>query len=553
MTRVLLIGAAGVFGSRLAEGLARHGFDLVLAGRSRERAEALAESLRRAWPAAAIDSLSLDSRRLTAADVRAAGADVVVDAAGPFQGAEPVVARAAVAAGKPYVDLADARDFVAAFPALDTQARAAGVAALTGASSTPALSNAVLDDLTSGWRRIDRVSASISPGAKAPRGPSVVAAVLAWLGKPVRVFQSGEWRMLTGWGDVRFEDFGEAGRRPVSLAETPDLDLMAARHRPTDAADFRAGIQPPGLHLAAWVLAHMARLTRLDLSRASGLLGRLSSMGAGGDDRGAMRVEAIGLDGEGRLARAAWVLVAPPGVGPVVPSLPALAAIRKIARGEAAPGARACVGDLTRTEIEAEMAVHGIRTSGTVERAGLFARALGLDFDRLPAPIRALHETFGRSTWRGRARIDGADTALGAVAARLAGFPRQGETPVEVQVDADGRRSVWRRRFGRSRFGSVLSRPRAGGEVTERFGALSFDLVLTVENDRLAYSVRGWRIGPIPLPLILSPTTRTHEQLDAEGRFAFDVEICAPLIGRLVRYRGWLERAEEAVSPPSPH
>jgi saccharopine dehydrogenase-like NADP-dependent oxidoreductase len=42
-----------------------------------------------------------------------------VDAAGPFQGAEPRVARAAIAAGLHYVDLADARDFVAGFRALD--------------------------------------------------------------------------------------------------------------------------------------------------------------------------------------------------------------------------------------------------------------------------------------------------------------------------------------------------------------------------------------------------------------------------------------------------
>ena len=45
MTRVLVIGAGGVFGSRLCEGLLRHGFEVVAAGRDLSRAEAVAGPL----------------------------------------------------------------------------------------------------------------------------------------------------------------------------------------------------------------------------------------------------------------------------------------------------------------------------------------------------------------------------------------------------------------------------------------------------------------------------------------------------------------------------
>ena len=241
MTRVLLIGAAGVFGSRLAEGLARNGFELVLAGRDAGRAEVEAAALLTAFSDAVGEAVALDTRTLTAADLTATGARIVVDAAGPFQGAEPRVARAAIAAGLHYVDLADGRDFVAAFTALDAAARAAGVVALTGASSTPALSNAVLDDLTRGWRRIDAVEVGISPGARAPRGPSVTRAILSWLGRPVRVFEDGAWRERTGWGGLTRRDFGPAGTRWLSLCETPDLDILPARFRPTRGAVFMAG------------------------------------------------------------------------------------------------------------------------------------------------------------------------------------------------------------------------------------------------------------------------------------------------------------------------
>jgi saccharopine dehydrogenase-like NADP-dependent oxidoreductase len=540
--RVLLIGAAGVFGSRLAEGLARSGFDLILAGRSRPRAEALAAKLRAAWPQARIDSLALDATQVTPDMLRASGAGLVVDAAGPFQGAAPVVARAAVAAGLHYVDLADARDFVGGFGVLDAKASAAGVVALTGASSTPALSHAALEAMTAGWGRIDRVEAAISPGARAPRGPSVVAAVLHWFGRPVRVFEDGDWRERSGWGRVVYRDFGAAGRRPVSLSETPDIDLMVSSFAPTSGALFMAGLQPAPLHWAAWATARLVAMTGLDARPFSGLLSRLSGIGARwGDDRGAMRVEATGVDANGRATRAVWLLIAPPGVGPYTPGLPALAAIKRIAAGGVTPGARACTGELALSEIENEMAVIGIETAMTVEPVALFPRAIGPAFEALPTPIRDLHEAVGDSVWRGQARIDGAAGSMAALVARIVGFPTAGDTAVEVEIQADGQRSVWRRRFGRHRFLSVLSNAREGGGVTERFGPLSFDLILTVRDGRLYYDVERWRMGALPLPRFLMPGTVTHEQIDAEGRFAFDVEISAPLVGRLVRYRGWLE------------
>ena len=79
----------------------------------------------------------------------------------------------------------------------------------------------------------------------------------------------------------------------------------------------------------------------------------------------------------------------------------------------------------------------------------------------------------------------------------------------------------------------------------ERFGPFAFDLTLTPEDDALVYRVAGWRCLGLPLPRALAPTTRTHEAVDADGRFVFDVEIGLPGLGRMVRYRGWLTRADE--------
>lgn len=123
------------------------------------------------------------------------------------------------------------------------------------------------------------------------------------------------------------------------------------------------------------------------------------------------------------------------------------------------------------------------------------------------------------------------------------GFPKAGQgVPVEVRIDAGRDRSIWRREIAGSRFESRLSSPKPGGRVVESFGPFAFDLTLTPEDGRLVYRVQGWRVLGLPMPKAWAPTTVTHEKEDAEGRFAFDVEIGLPIAGRMVRYRGWLER-----------
>ncbi len=51
--------------------------------------------------------------------------------------------------------------------------------------------------------------------------------------------------------------------------------------------------------------------------------------------------------------------------------------------------------------------------------------------------------------------------------------------------------------------------------------------------------MRGMRCCGLPLPRALWPGIEATES-EEEGRFRFDVQIGLPLVGRLVRYRGWL-------------
>ncbi len=366
---VLVVGGSGAFGRRLVDGLlATTDFDIVIAGRHPEQATAQLAAL-----GARARAQRLDTMTVTTEALAATGAFIVVDAAGPFQGAAYRVARAAIAAGLHYVDLADARDFVAGFAALDAEARVAGVVALTGASSTPALSHAVLDKLTAGWRRIDTVEIAISPGNRnSPRGLSVIRAILSYAGQPVRVFAGGAWTVRRGWGRPIRRDMPGLGKRWLSLCETPDLDLVPARFAPIQAAIFRAGLELAVMHLglcAAGLLVQL-RVLRSLVPFAPPLRWIAERLKGFGSERGGMLVEVTGLDAAGRLVRAAWSLVAEAGDGPAVPTLPALAAIRALADGRLSePGARACVGVLDLASLEREFARYRIATQITTSAA----------------------------------------------------------------------------------------------------------------------------------------------------------------------------------------
>src|SRR6202021_1848951 len=99
---VLVIGGTGAFGSRLVDGLiATREFAVVIAGRDLARARAKAAS-----SGGRARAVRLDTEAVTAEALGATGAFVVVDAAGPFQGADYRLAGAAIAAGLHYLDLA---------------------------------------------------------------------------------------------------------------------------------------------------------------------------------------------------------------------------------------------------------------------------------------------------------------------------------------------------------------------------------------------------------------------------------------------------------------
>jgi len=356
---ILLLGASGVFGSRLAERLAPEpGIALTLAGRRREPLVMVRDRI----GGGAIRILDRDW--IEARDL--AGYDMVIDAAGPFQNSGTRLVEAALEAGIDYVDLADGREWVVGFAErFDRRARLAGVRLVTGASSIPALSHAVLDELTAGWQRIDTIRIGIFPGNRAPRGLSVVEAILSYAGKPFRVFRNGEWRDDWGWGRLHRTDAGPAGKRWASACDTPEQDLLVNRYKPSASAEFFAGMELSILHVGLWLLSLPVRGGWIRSLRpwSKPLLTVARWLLPFGTDKGAMLVEATGIDGEGKPVAANWRLNADGNRGPYVPVLAAVALARRWRDGGTLEaGARACTEIIELEEFDQDFGALGIAT-----------------------------------------------------------------------------------------------------------------------------------------------------------------------------------------------
>ena len=360
--RVVVIGATGVFGSRVARRLARDArFELVLAGRRREALEALRVTLED--PSARIAVLDTGAARF-ADDLAALRAQLVIHTAGPFQGQDYRVAEACLDAGCDYVDLADGRGFVTGIERLDDRARAAGRLLVTGASSVPALSAAVVDALLPRFARLEAIEHAINPGNRTPRGDATVASILGYCGRPIRVWRDGRWQVAHGWMDSRRQSF-PFGPRRVGVCEIPDLDLFPARYPQVRTVMFRAGLELPLLQTGTWCAAVLVRLGLIrNLAAHAPMLRRLSERFIRfGSDVGGMTVEASGTGIDGRPLKLRWWLSADAGDGPQVPVTPAVVLARRLADGAVAvKGAMPCVGLLTLEQIEAGFEGFALRT-----------------------------------------------------------------------------------------------------------------------------------------------------------------------------------------------
>ncbi|OGB30004.1 MAG: saccharopine dehydrogenase [Burkholderiales bacterium RIFCSPLOWO2_12_FULL_61_40] len=361
--KTLVLGGYGNFGARICRALSTDPtLQLLVGGRDRKRANALAAELGHGAQGVAIDHSAPD----LAQTLRQLGVGLLIHTAGPFQQQNYGVAEAAAAAGAHYIDLADGRRFVCDFsPALHATFAAADRCAISGASTVPALSSAVVEHLCAGWQRVDSIDTCIAPAQTAPRGKATLAAVLNYCGEALQVWHEGRWQAQRGWASPQRVHFARLRPRLGALCDIPDLELFPTRYAVHQRVMFRAALEVGFAQRAFAVLAAlrswgvMARPARL-----AGLLNTSArALDFLGTPLGGMVLRVEGLDGAGRAARRAWHIAADHDHGPEIPCMAAVLLARRLARGAPLPvGASACMGLLTLADFEPEFARWGMVT-----------------------------------------------------------------------------------------------------------------------------------------------------------------------------------------------
>jgi len=371
--RILVLGAYGFFGSRICEALAKNPrIQLILAGRNLDKATAAAYQLGlNANHARAVDATHPQLALL----LRKLGITTLIHTAGPFQEQGYEVARAAIKAGCHYLDLADGRAFVNGITRLNAEARAAGVSVVSGASSLPALSSAVVDRYRGEFSGIDAIRIGITSGAVVP-GIATVRAILGYCGKPFRTLENGAWIDVHGWLDTQQRDFSKSvGARLLGRCDVPDLDLFPQRYAGVKTVSFHAGFASGTAHKVVERLALLVKEGRLKsavpfartLYTLGGWMKPLFS------DRGAMFVKIEGPHhANGAPHALTWNLVARENHGPQIPCTAAIALANKLASGEKLPvGAMPCVGLLNVDELLAPLKGLSIREFPPLGPGGL--------------------------------------------------------------------------------------------------------------------------------------------------------------------------------------
>jgi hypothetical protein len=550
--KILILGGYGVFGGRLAELLADlPGLDLLICGRDLARAEGFCAAYR---GAARVHSCALD-RRAIAEGLERLQPDLVVDASGPFQdyGAERYhVVEACIAAGVDYLDFADGADFVSGIDRFDDRARAAGRFVLSGVSSFPALTGAVLREMAK-TMDIRSVEGGIAPSPFAGIGLNVMRAVVGYAGAPVKLRRGGRDTHGIGLAESLRFTVAVPGRLPLrnihfSLVDVPDLQLIPRGWPAITDIWMGAGPVPEMLHRILNLLAKARAALHLpSLEPFSRLFYAVLNRMRFGEHRGGMFIRARGL-ADGQPVERSWHLLAEGDDGPYIPSMAIEAIVRKLVAGERpAPGARSSVDALTLADYAALFdgrSIHmGFRSEA--REAPLYREILGDAFDTLPPALRALHGSADERRWHGHAEVRRGTGLLARLAAAIVGFPQAAAcVPVSVAFtpEKDGER--WTRDFGGRRFSSLQSRGTGRNDylLVERFGPLRFAMALVAEDGRLYLVPRRWSAFGVPMPRFLMPCGTSFEQ-EVDGKFRFDVDISMPIVGLIVGYRGTLEPA----------
>lgn len=343
--KILILGGYGNFGGRIAARLAEDpALQVIIAGRSETKCRAFA----------AKHANMLWRKMDVTTELAAALADIkpqtVIHTCGPFQGQDYAVAVTCIEAGCNYIDLADGRDFVSGIGALDARAKEKGVTVISGASSVPCFSAAVIDHFRPAFGSITAIDYAISTAQRNPPGIATTAGVLGYAGKPFKTLVDGRMQEVYGWQSLQSHTFPLLGRRFLGNCDIPDLALFPQRYPELQSLRFYAGTELAAPQIGLWMLSGLVRAGLVkSLAAYANLLTRMARwFDVFGSERSGFYMTLDGTSPGGQRKRESFCLIAKEGRGPIVPCIPSILLARMLSRSELKkPGALPCLGLVT--------------------------------------------------------------------------------------------------------------------------------------------------------------------------------------------------------------
>lgn len=347
MKRVLIIGGYGNFGSFISRRLSNQdNIKLVIAGRSFDKAQLLANELN-------ADAVEIDIHNNLELRLQDIKPDIVIHTSGPFQSQGYDVAESCIKYGAHYIDLADGREFVSEINKLSQKAKKAGVLIVSGASSVPCLTSALIEHYKSEFKTLEHLDYGITTAQKTTRGLATTAAILSYTGKPFKTLIKGKEKNVFGWQSLHARKYPGLGWRLLGNCNTPDLELFPKLYPSLKSVRFYAGLELPFIHIILWALSWLTRFGLLKsleplaplLLKLSFLFDRLGTANSG------FHMGLIGKSQDGQNKTLRFELIAKHGDGPFIPCMPAILLAKKLADDAIHErGAIPCVGVITKDE-----------------------------------------------------------------------------------------------------------------------------------------------------------------------------------------------------------
>ncbi len=286
--RVAVVGGSGFYGRQLVADLLRFtGAQVLVVSR---------RAPQRLTPTDRVVPIACDLRAPRALREAIRGSAVVVHCAGPFQHLPLEPLQAAIATGVHYADISEDRAYRREVLAMETEARAAGIVVLNGASVVPGMQALFTELLRPRFDELLAVCGSAAPDTRRHRGHAMFHTMLLGAGRPFQAPRNGLVRVY-GWREPEWFDFPPpVGRRLHYLVlEMADLDVLPELFGVTTVT-FKAGSEFPLLNrLLGGAAAVRARTGHPQLEAYTPLVRGLSWLvGRFGNDAGGVIFEVTG-------------------------------------------------------------------------------------------------------------------------------------------------------------------------------------------------------------------------------------------------------------------